>query len=148
MIAKIEKRENEIKDAYWKRFEHIYPAHYYFVMQHQDVRNSGYPDNSLNGFGFSSWWEFKHATPNFSSHGLQELTCMRLAKHSYCRYVLFYEHRDMLKTLIVHPRDVYQRDGKLADMKIEAEFGGHNFDELAAFMNHVHFSRAFIPAIA
>lgn len=146
--AVVEKRESEIKDAFWRRFEELYAAPYYFVMQLQDVRNGGHPDNCVNGYGRSTWWEFKHATPNFSSPGLQELTCVRLAKHSYCRYVLFYEHRDESKTLITHPRYVHQKHGKLADIHIEVEFAGHNFDQLAAYIHAVHFPQHYRDADA
>jgi len=136
---RIEKRENELKDAYWKRFEQMYPPSVYFAMQHQDVRKSGYPDSSLHGLGRSSHWEFKHATPNFSSPGIQEITCGRLARHSFsCLYVLFVEVGNVLQTRIVHPRDIFGQDGNLARVQFADSWAGHDFDRLAKFMDTLH----------
>lgn len=134
----VAKRENEIKSAFFKRFEVLYPVRLYTVLQHQDVRKPGHPDSSVHGFGKSSFWEFKHATPNFSTYALQEITCARLQKHTYCRYVLFFEYRDTLKILIAKPSDVRRRQGKIDEVKIEVEFGEHDFDTLAHFIHNVH----------
>jgi len=56
-------------------------------------------------------WEFKHATPDFDSPGLQELTCMRLAASGHCRYVIWQEsrHGSGKRTLIVHPDKVHDK---------------------------------------
>lgn len=144
-IAAIEKRESPIKYAFFERFDQLFPPRLFYVMQHQDVRRSGHPDSSIHGYGQSTFWEFKHATPNFTTNELQELTCWRLARHAYCRYVLFYEYGDELKTLIVHPREVFKKKGKLADMHVEAEFVGHNFDMLAGFIHAIHNPPAELP---
>ena len=138
-LTKIPKRENEIKQAYWQRFHELYPPSAYFATHHQDVRKSGYPDDSLHGFGKSSFWEFKHATPNFSSPGVQELTCARIARHGFsCLYVLFFESASRRRTLIAHPRDVLSKNGKLEHVSTLDSFEGHDFDKLAAFMHAIH----------
>ena len=146
LTMRIEKREDEIKAAYWNRFAQLHPVSEYFVTQHQDVRKSGYPDNMLHGYGHSTSWEFKHATPNFSSPGIQELTCLRLAQRSYCRYVIFYECRELLRTLIIHPRQLQGKGGKIIGVSFEVAFDGFAFDELAKFMHIIHVGKTMEQA--
>jgi hypothetical protein len=144
MIAeRVEKRENEIKDAYWAHFAESYPASLFFAMQHQDVRKPGYPDSCLHGFGRSSYWEFKHATPNFKSPGLQELNCRRIARHGFsCLYVIFVEHNNIFQTRICHPRDVFEQRGKLANISFLDSWQGHDFIRLAKFMHDLHVGKS------
>jgi hypothetical protein len=66
-MPKINKRENELKGAYWQRFDVLTKPGTFFRMNVQDVRTSGYADSQLLGNKIASFWEFKHATPNFKN---------------------------------------------------------------------------------
>lgn len=138
-MARIVKRENELVAKFFDRFDQMFTSRQYFVTHHQDVRKSGYPDKGIHGYGRSSHWEFKHATPNFSTNQLQELTCMRLAAHSFCRYVIFVEDRDHLNSIrVVHPEIVFKRQGKTGAMHAERMFPGFDFDALAGHIHSIH----------
>lgn len=71
------------------------------VLKHAERFTSGIPDMSVTWHGVTSWWECKR-TPGFTLHGLQTLTCRRLAAHGICRYIIFGAER----TRIVHPNDL------------------------------------------
>jgi len=127
----MKKRENELKSRSVEALRKAAPS---FVVQvHQQIRHSGTPDISVDGNRVGSWWEFKHATPGFESHGLQELTCLRLAAATYCRYIIFYENADGVdkRTLIVHPKRVH-------DLFPEAFTLGHDHAWIAEFIKKVH----------
>jgi hypothetical protein len=76
------------------------------VIKHADRITSGVPDLSVTWNGRTSWYEIKHADPNFSSMKLQELTCLRLAAVGICHYIVFSTQHDLQRTLIVQPRDL------------------------------------------
>lgn len=137
-MPKIEKRETAIKTAFFARFDELFNIRQFFVQHNQDVRKSGWPDTIIHGFSHATSWEFKHGTPNFSSPGIQEVTCSRIAKHSYCRYVIFFETPHEQKTLIAHPRCVIGREGKTRNIQCEVEFDGFAFDQLASFIHAIH----------
>lgn len=69
---------------------------------------AGCADRAIVGNGRTTFWEMKHATPDFDSPGNQELFCQRLAVQAYCRYVIWQENKQGVgaRTLIVHPREV------------------------------------------
>jgi len=136
---RIEKREDELKALFVYDFRYRYTAREFFVMLHQDVRKSGYPDIAVHGNKLSTHWEFKHATPDFSSPGVQEITCRKIAMHAYCRYVIFLEHGDLMQTWIVHPDRVYKKDGKALRIKPEQIFEGFDFARLSAFVHSIHY---------
>ena len=98
------KREGELKSELFKLMNGIYPG---FIV-HQ-IATAGFPDRAVTGRGKTTFWEFKHGTPEFDSIGLQELSCTRLAFVSFCRYVIWQETATEQRTLIVHPRDVKER---------------------------------------
>lgn len=78
------------------------------ALRHEDVRNGGIPDLSFTRRGRTSWWEFKHATPHFESHGLQIRTCQELAAYGHCHYVIWREGNDYpQQTWIVKPEVVF-----------------------------------------
>jgi hypothetical protein len=135
---KIEKRETPIKTAFFKHFDARFDIHDFFIQHNQDVRKSGWPDTIIHGFGCATSWEFKHATPNFSSPGIQEVTCGRIARHSFCRYVLFFETAKRQNILIARPRNVIGRKGKTNDIVAETVLDGFDFDALASFIYDVH----------
>lgn len=75
---------------------------------------AGAPDRLIAGNGKVTGWEMKHGTPGFVSLGNQELFCMRLnAIGIHTRYVIWQEtaRGSDPRTLIVHPREVHQRQG-------------------------------------
>jgi hypothetical protein len=138
MSAKIEKRETPLREAYWARFDKLYPTPMYWRMNVQDVRTSGYPDSQLLGFKKASFWEFKHATPRFKTYGLQEITCQIINQKTFCRYVLFNEYNDMTSIWVVHPDQVRNCGGKIDNIEPEEGFDGFDFDALAHYMHRVH----------
>jgi hypothetical protein len=132
----IPKRETELRDAFWKRFEHLFP--HYLVLNHQDVRSSGHPDSTLSGYIKTSWWEFKHATPTFTTYKLQELTCARLDNRSFCRYIIFKETHDSSMILVVRPSQILGKKGRLDDVAAESCVNGFDFDWLASIVHRAH----------
>jgi hypothetical protein len=101
------------------------------ALRHEDVRTAGIPDLSLTGFGHTTWWEFKHGTPDFTSSGIQELTMLRLAAVGYARYVIWEEGRGIKRTMIVHPKH-------LSDLVATAWCTGFNHQWIVEQMRIVH----------
>jgi len=66
---------------------------------------SGVPDIVVVGNHYTSWWEVKYADPDFTSKGIQELTCLRLAKHGFCRYIIYSKVDDNKEIYIVPPSE-------------------------------------------
>jgi len=128
-LERIPKRETPLKAALMAEIRMALPR--YQAFRHEDVRSIGIPDLSVTGHKITSWWEAKHATPDFFTFGLQELTCKRLAVAGFCRYIVWYEVGDDLRTLIVHPRDLHS-------LTPEAEAAGHDHRFVATFMRQVH----------
>lgn len=113
MATSIPKDETGLKSKQVKAIKLYLPT--YLAIRHEDVRTCGTPDMSLSGNGKTSWWEFKHATPNFSTTGIQELTCSQLAIKSFCRYVFYYEDvQNTVRTYIIHPRAVINHKGNFS----------------------------------
>lgn len=133
----------------------------YFVQSHQDVRKSGFPDIALHGEGVCTSWEFKHATPRFSSPGIQEWTCRRIAKSSYCRYVIYVENfayedsmiadtlttrarssrtlqKSMKTTWIVNPDEIAGCDGRLEEITPDSILCGFDHIAVVRYMASVH----------
>ena len=98
------KREADLKSELFEGLHARYPG---FVVQ--QMASAGSPDRSVTGNGRTTHWEFKHGTPDFISPGLQELTCLRLAKAGHCRYVIWQEKGEIKRTLIVHPKVIKNR---------------------------------------
>lgn len=106
------KREGELKSQFRREMKKQLPG--FLMLQYA---TAGAPDRAIIGLGRTTNWEFKHGTPDFVSHGDQELMCARIDAVSHCRYVIWYEtHRgESQRTLIVRPRDVLHRTGWLFD---------------------------------
>ena len=100
----IPKREGELKSAFSEELRHRLPQFVTLLFN-----SAGAPDRAIFGNGRTTTWEFKHATPDFDSPGLQELMCMRLDVASYCRYVLWREDETEQRTMVVRPRMIHQR---------------------------------------
>ena len=104
---KVRKEEGKLKAAFQRELDRQLPD---FVTLR--YATAGAPDREIVGNHFVSHFEFKHATPEFRSQGLQELTMCRLAVVGYARYVIWRETPYGGKsTLIVHPREVHERTG-------------------------------------
>lgn len=134
------RREGELVEALLSVMTDLAPG--LLVFKHQDVRECGHPDWSVSGGGRTSWWEFKHGVPSFDAHGLQLLTCRRLARASFCRYVIWQESArgDAQRTLIVHPEMVHRaRTHGTWDFEAERASEGLNFAFVADFILGVHF---------
>jgi hypothetical protein len=67
-------------------------------------------DRLIVGNGVSTFWEFKHGTPDFDVPGDQLLMCMRLDVQGRCRFVIWEEQATGIgkRTMIVKPREVYE----------------------------------------
>jgi hypothetical protein len=96
------KREAELKAAFTQEMAKQLPT-YLMLLQ----ATAGAADRAIVGCSKTTWWEFKHGTPNFELPSNQALMCARLAFQGYCRYVVWEENKKGLKrTLIVHPRQM------------------------------------------
>ena len=73
------------------------------IIKHADARTSGAPDASVTWLGKTSWWEFKHGPSIKWAHGLQQLTCRRLAAAGECWVVLYEERQGQRQTVILTP---------------------------------------------
>jgi hypothetical protein len=107
----------------------------FVIFQHQEVRRIGVPDVSITGLSKTSWWEFKHGTPDFDSTGLQELTMLRLAGAGFARYIIYLEDKDgeSKRILIVHPKE-------FKDLIPEASCVGFNHRWVAEYIRKIHFT--------
>lgn len=104
-LPDVGKEENELKAKLVEKIRLDIPRA--VICAHQEIRNVGWPDLEVNLAARTSHWECKHGTPNFESHGRQELTMLRLAAASfYARYIIWHSDRDgrNKRTLIVHPK--------------------------------------------
>lgn len=136
---RIEKREDELKAQFIAQFWKMFTKRQYFILQHQDMRKSGYPDIEIVGNKLDTHWEFKHGTPDFSSPGIQEITCRRIAKHAYCRYVIFFELYDRSEIWIAHPDHVHRRNGKTNAIGCEHVIVGFDFRALCDHVHSIHY---------
>lgn len=98
---------------------------------------NGAPDLSIVGGGRQSNWEAKHSTPSFRSPGDQELMTMRMAAAGHCRYIVWDERGGMKKTMIVHPREVFNRQGGWT-FNAEAWCVGHDVKWLVEQIRREH----------
>lgn len=141
-MTTIPKREAELKRTLVATLKRRF-----FVQTHSEARKYGVPDLSVSGNGKTSWYELKHATPNFTTQGVQELTCLQLAKHSFCRYIIYYEWQNTLNTFIVHPIEVYGRKGKMGNMVHEVVFTDkHDHLGVLQYIAYEHFNRHEHPS--
>lgn len=117
------KREGELKSAFGKCLKELLPSFYLF-----EIATAGMPDRGIAGAGRTTYWEFKHGTPEIDSPGNQQLMCMRLDHACYCRYVIWQE--DALggnpRTMIIRPAALHRVNGNIN--KIVPELVTHGFD--------------------
>lgn len=123
------RNESSLKSALMEQIKLQLPR--FVALRHEDVRTAGIPDLSLTGMGRTSWWEFKHGTPDFDSTGIQELTMLRLAGSGFARYVIWQERNGILRTLVVHPKHV-------DDLMAEESCIGFDHRFLVGYMKQVH----------
>ena len=107
------KQEALLKQRFTAEMRRQLPS--FYVLRYA---TSGAPDREIIGNTFTTRWEMKHGTPGFESPADQELMCCRLATVAHCRYVIWWERKDIKKTMIVHPLKVMQR--KSWDLEAEA----------------------------
>jgi hypothetical protein len=88
----------------------------FMLYRHEDMMTSGIPDLSATGWGKTSWYEFKHGTPDFEKNELQEAQNLRLAAAGTCFYILYCETISQKRTLIIHPKEVFGKGGKTSNM--------------------------------
>jgi hypothetical protein len=124
------KREASLKSAFFKKLFKACPN--FYVLSHA---TRGAPDKAIYGAGRTTLWEFKHATPDFITHGDQVLFCMRLAVANHCRYVIWWETSmgTSQRTMIVHPRMIHE--GKLIP---DASCVGFDHDWLVDQVKRAH----------
>ncbi len=97
-----------------------------FVIERPEDRiTSGASDMIVTGNKICSRWELKHATPDFKTKGIQELTMLRLAKAGFAWYIVYWQKNDLKMTFIVEPRLI----GKNPDDWMDNRFEG--FDHAA-----------------
>ncbi len=135
-MTTIPKRETELK----RKLVAVLKQRF-FVQTHSEARKYGVPDLSVSGNGRTTWYELKHATPNFTTQGVQEITCLQLAKYSFCRYIVYYEWQDTWCTYIVHPVEVYGRKGKMGNITPEMRLDGHDHFGVLRYIIDEHNSR-------
>lgn len=79
----------------------------FVIIKHGDGFTSGVPDVSITGNRRTSWLEFKHGPKIKWAHGLQQLTCQRLAEKGFsCHVVLYEEAEEHRRTLILTPDEI------------------------------------------
>jgi len=124
------KREAELKSKFAAELKRRAPEMVTLLFS-----TAGAPDRMLIGNGTVSAWEFKHGTPRFLSPGIQELVCMRLAKHMHCRYVIWLESSrgEFPRTLIVHPEHVHDKT-----LTPEVEWAGYDIKSLVQHVLRIH----------
>lgn len=125
------KREGELKSAFSKEFKKQLP--HFLVLFHS---SRAAPDRSITGGGRTSFFEFKHGTPNFETHGDQLLMCRRLAAHGFCRYVIWEEKDGVKRTLVIHPERIH--DGTMVS---EDWCGGFDHKWLTSYIKKIHSKR-------
>jgi len=96
--------EANLKSALVTLLRKAFPG--YVIFRHEDRHLFGVPDFSVTGNRITSWWEGKHASPQFVSQGIQELTMLRLANQSHARYIIWDENGGAKRTLLVHPKEM------------------------------------------
>ena len=136
VALRIPRRETALKLELAKRLKEEFSATTYrtsfVVFRHEDRRTYGIPDTSVTGLGKTTWWEVKHATPKIDGREIQNLTCRRLARAGYCRYIVFQElDADNKLTLIVHPDNT-------ESMIAEAWTSGFDYNFIIDFIKRVH----------
>jgi len=130
----VSKREGVLKASLKEAIERALP--HFVVISHTDIA-SGIPDWSITGNGITSWLELKHATPEFTSRGIQVVTASRLAAAGHCRYLVFWERSiNNKRTCIVHPGSVVF--GRNATTKSELFSDGHDNEFVIDYLRKVH----------
>lgn len=79
------------------------------IHRHEDRSMSGLPDITVTGYGWTTWWEAKHGTPDFKVPGVQGVVVGKLGAAGYARYILFLEDERIRRVIIAHPDDVFDR---------------------------------------
>lgn len=95
-------RESGYKQALMQHLRKNLPG--FVLLRHEDRAMAGIPDIQVIGHGRSSWWEAKHATPDFENKMIQTVMMRRIIRAGLlARYIIWEEHHDIKRTFIVHP---------------------------------------------
>jgi hypothetical protein len=123
--------EATLKNQLVKKLRELMPG--FVILRHEDRHTAGIPDISVTGCGRTSWWEVKHANPDWKSRGIQELTCMRLAAAGICFYITYEDKTGVKRTIISTPREAAATGG------LEGEWTrGFDHRFVATFIMKVH----------
>lgn len=136
----IKKDETGIKSALMREIKVGMPG--YVALRHEDVRRSGDPDLSVTGLKLTSWWEAKHATPDFESKGIQDRVMDRLAQVGFARYLIYFEDGIDKAVFIVHPQNLarFRKANDMLDRKMASHAWAPDFNHafVVAFMVSTH----------
>lgn len=124
-------REARLKSALFKQLRTDAPS--FLVLQ---LATAGAPDREVVGNKCTTYWECKHGTPRFVSHGNQQLICQRLDMQAFCRYVLWINIAGEPYTFIVKPSDI-ERFTPGSDA-YEETFIGYNHKAVSNYILNVH----------
>ena len=116
----------------------------YVSFKFNDMKTSGIPDMVLVAGTVVSWWEFKfNDEDGFQWEGIQHLTCCRLNRESYCRYIVYDKSTKCI--YIVEPAKVPEfvktvNTSRPEHFEVGIENKGTTYDhyELVRFMRKVH----------
>ena len=127
----MKKREAELRSLFTKELKQQLPQ--FIVLLHY---SNAAPDRSITGNGITSFYEFKHGTPDFKSPDDQEIMCSRIAAQGYCRYVIWQDRDNTKRTLIVTPAEVKNRKGWT--LIPEASCIGFDMEWLVCYIRGIH----------
>lgn len=131
----VEQEERKLTGQLMERFK-LLPRSF-VVERHEQKITHGTPDICITGNWVTSRWEVKHATPNFKTKGIQELTMNRIALAGYAQYVVYWQKPNLGKrTYIVHPRDI----GKDPESEWKDFIEGFDHDFVLNRVKDVHFN--------
>lgn len=121
-------RESALKSALFAKLREVEPNFIVLLLA-----SAGAADRAVVGNQITSYWECKHGTPSFTSKGNQELFCQRLARESFCRYIIWCEDRrgGAKVTMIVHPL-------RLHPIRPEVSILGHDHVWVSDYIRKVH----------
>jgi hypothetical protein len=105
------------------------------VLRHEDKNTAGIPDISVTYLGRTIWMEVKYAFPYTEGRGLQLLTCLRLAEHGICWFVVYKEVRGERQTLLVKPSDIIAK--RLEETPDECMAAGFDHEFVADFIRSI-----------
>lgn len=111
----------------------------YVSLKFNDMKTGGIPDMGLAGNHIMSWWEFKYDDEDGFSWvqgDIQHLTCCRLNRELYCRYVVY--HKASKNIFIVVPTEMHRYVSEGHYEEVIPAKGTYDHYGLVQFMRKVH----------